>query len=69
MNHQKYESDQKLLMNLHIGKMSRRKQARPNRHNEDEENDCGVFNGKLLLLLQTPLAPILLHLLQYLIGE
>ena len=56
-------------MNLHIGKMSRRKQARPNRHNEDEENDCGVFNGKLLLLLQTPLAPILLHLLQYLIGK
>ena len=38
-------------MNLHFGKMSRRKQAKPNRLNEDEENDSGVFNGKILLLL------------------
>jgi len=28
-------------------KMSRRKQAKPNRLNEDEENDAAVFNGKL----------------------
>ena len=38
-------------MNLHFGKMSRRKQAKPNRLNEDEENDSAVFNGKILLLL------------------
>ena len=38
-------------MSLQVGKMSRRKQAKPNRLNEDEENDSGVFNGKLLLLL------------------
>lgn len=33
-------------MNLHFGKMSRRKQAKPNRLNEDEENDSAVFNGE-----------------------
>ena len=35
-------------MNLQIGKMSRRKQAKPNRLNEDEDQEePGVFNGKL----------------------
>ena len=34
--------------------MSRRKQAKPNRLNEDEENDGGVLTGKLLLLLPSP---------------
>ena len=51
-------------MNLHFGKMSRRKQAKPNRLNEDEENDSGVFNGKiLLLLLSSPtIAPFMVKL-------
>ena len=31
-----------LLMNLHSGKMSRRKQAKPARLNEDEESDLGT---------------------------
>ena len=31
-----------LLMNLHSGKMSRRKQAKPARLNEDEEADLGT---------------------------
>ena len=35
-------------MNLQIGKMSRRKQAKPNRLNEDEEQDePGALNGEL----------------------
>ena len=48
-------------MSVQAGKMSRRKQAKPNRLNEDEENDSGVFNGKLLLLL--PFLPSILLLL------
>ena len=32
-------------MNLTLGKMSRRKQAKPNRLNEDEESE--LFNGEL----------------------
>ena len=35
-------------MNLQFGKMSRRKQSKPNRLNEDEENEPALFNGKLL---------------------
>lgn len=38
-------------MNLQIGKMSRRKQAKPNRLNEDEEQDePGALSGELELL-------------------
>ena len=37
-------------MNLQFGKMSRRKQSKPNRLNEDEENEGALFNGKLLLI-------------------
>lgn len=33
-------------MNLQFGKMSRRKQAKPNRLNEDEENEPALFNGE-----------------------
>jgi len=33
-------------MNLQIGKMSRRKQAKPNRLNEDEENTSPIFDGE-----------------------
>jgi len=36
-------------MNLMSAKMSRRKQAKPNRLNEDEENDAAVFNGEAKL--------------------
>jgi len=33
-------------MNLQFGKMSRRKQSKPNRLNEDEENEGALFNGE-----------------------
>lgn len=52
-------------MNFQIVKMSRRKQAKPNRHNEDEDQEeSGVFNGELELLWRYP--PILQFLLRYL---
>lgn len=52
-------------MNLQIVKMSRRKQAKPNRLNEDEDQEeQGVFNGELELLWRYP--PVLQLLLPYL---
>ena len=56
---------EKYLMNLQIVKMSRRKQAKPNRLNEDEDQEeQGVFNGELELLWRYP--PVLQLLLPYL---